>query len=349
MKNGKNPLELVDRYLQAVRFWLAKSEHQEDVLAELGEDLRSQIEAKESELNRAATEAEVAEILKRCGAPILVAGRLAPKRYLIGPALYPIYTFVMKMVLLWILVPVFLFIVGPALVAHAGSWQAGAAETIGNLWSGMFIAAGIITLVFAIVERTSAHVVTACKWDPSSLPPVQKPDQKPSRSKTVGELLFATFGLVWILLLPNSQWLIFGPAAAILRGAPGLHPYYLPTVVLSALALIRLAVMLARPYWSRFPLASLLTHEVFMFTLLTIVLNYAGTLQGGEWHPFVVLAEAVRASSQYIKVAAIVNVSILISILIWWFGQGIAIIVHAWQLIQMGRKKSVLVHHARLL
>jgi hypothetical protein len=40
MSTPKNPLELVDRYLQAVRFWLPRAE-QEDLTAELGEDLRS--------------------------------------------------------------------------------------------------------------------------------------------------------------------------------------------------------------------------------------------------------------------------------------------------------------------
>ena len=61
-------------------------------------------------------------ILKRCGSPMMVAGRLGPQRHLIGPALFPIYEFVLKMVLLWILVPVFIFIVGPVNVANAGSW-----------------------------------------------------------------------------------------------------------------------------------------------------------------------------------------------------------------------------------
>ena len=83
-------MELIDRYLQAVRFWLPKTKSQEDVLAELGEDLRSQIEAKESEVGRPLDKNEVGEILKHCGAPMSVAARLAPKRYLIGPTLFPI-------------------------------------------------------------------------------------------------------------------------------------------------------------------------------------------------------------------------------------------------------------------
>ncbi len=47
--SSRNPMGLVDRYLRAVRFWLPKKAKQEDLLAELGEDLRSQIEAKEED------------------------------------------------------------------------------------------------------------------------------------------------------------------------------------------------------------------------------------------------------------------------------------------------------------
>src|SRR5438309_9276370 len=36
-------MELLDRYLQAVRFWLPKAQ-QEDIIAELSSDLRSQID-----------------------------------------------------------------------------------------------------------------------------------------------------------------------------------------------------------------------------------------------------------------------------------------------------------------
>ena len=45
-------MELVERYLQAVKFWLPKAE-QNDILAELAEDIHSQMEERETELGRA--------------------------------------------------------------------------------------------------------------------------------------------------------------------------------------------------------------------------------------------------------------------------------------------------------
>jgi hypothetical protein len=88
---SRNPNELIDRYLEAVRFWLPPSHRQDDLIAELGEDLRSQIEDKESELGHPLEQSEMSTMLKRCGSPMMVAGRLGPQRHLIGPALFPIY------------------------------------------------------------------------------------------------------------------------------------------------------------------------------------------------------------------------------------------------------------------
>src|ERR1700682_4339889 len=86
-------MELLDRYLQAIEFWLPKRQRQ-DIIAELSEDLRSQIEEKETEVGRKLQDAEVEAILKRCGAPLEVAARYRPQQYLIGPALFPVYRFV---------------------------------------------------------------------------------------------------------------------------------------------------------------------------------------------------------------------------------------------------------------
>jgi len=341
-RNSPNraPQELVDRYLQAVRFWLPREDYQDSLLAELGEDLRSQIEQREAELGRALSEDEVSDILKRCGAPMVVASRLDPGRSLIGPALFPIYRFVLRMVLFWILVPVFLFIVGPANWASASSWPDAAVATLGGLLYGWFIAAGIITLIFAVLERMHAHAGLADKWDPRKLPPLRQPERKASLANSVCEMAFAYFGVIWLLLLPHYPWLILGPAAAFLKAAHAVHVSYAPLVALAVLALLRSTTIFVRPQWRIFPLSSLLIHEVLTFIFLTVVLNAAGTPHGSDWHPFVVLAESARTSIQYANVPVIVNLTILISVLIGWFSLGIAVIVHAWQLIQFARAKK---------
>src|SRR5579863_900959 len=336
--SSANSMELIDRYLQAVRFWLPKSSRQTDLLAELGEDLRSQFDEKESELGHPLEKADMAAILKRCGSPMMVAGRMGPQRHLIGPALFPIYEFILKMVLLWILVPVFIFIVGPVNLAYSsGNWPSAILHTIGDLWSGLFIAAGIVTLVFAIIERTSSHLGSEIKWDPLKMPPVRKEERKPSLLKAVCEFGFNIFGLVWLLLLPRFPFLILGPAATILKAGPMLHMFYLPFVLVSVVALVRSGITLARPQWTWFPLLSQLLQSVLMLVVVHAMLRAIGAVPSA--YPFVVLQDGVRDSRKYMQLAGIVNVSILASVVFTWLGVCIAAIIQIWAFLRYLRQR----------
>ena len=264
---------------------------------------------------------------------MMVAGRLGPQFHLIGPALFPIYEFVLKMVLFWILVPVFIFIVGPVNLANSGGhWPSAILTTFGDLWSGLFIAAGVVTLVFAIIERTSAHLGAECKWDPLKLPPVRKEERKPTLLKAVCELGFNVFGLVWLLLLPHYPFLILGPAAAFLKAGPILHTFYLPFVLVSAVALVRSGITLARPQWEWFPPLSQLAQSVLMLFVLNYMIEAIGRMPSGS--AFLVLQDGVRDSHKYFQIAAIVNVSILISVAGAWLGLCIAAVVQTWQFVR---------------
>jgi hypothetical protein len=348
-KTSRNPIELIDRYLQAVRFWVPKTRRQEELIAELGEDLRSQVEEKETELGRPLAEEEVGAILKRCGNPMLVAGRLGPKGYVIGPTLYPIYLFVLKMVLLWILVPVFIFIVGPVNLANSGNWGVAVGRTMANLWSGLFIAGGVITLVFAVLERTHAHLGTECKWDPKSLPPLQKQERKTSLVQAVCELVFGWFWLIWLLLLPTYPVLILGPASAFLKVAPLWHTFYLPIVLLAVVGLLRSGMMLARPQWTWFPSLSQLLQTVFSLVVLHFILNAVAQMPVGNWHPFVVVADSARDSAHYTRIAGIVNASILLSLVSAWVGLCIATIVQTWECMRNVRRWASGMQHTASL
>src|SRR5450432_2154021 len=129
-------MELIDRYLQAVKFWLPKNQKQ-DIIAELSEDLRSQVEDREAELGRKLNESEVGEMLKQRGRPVLVANQFRPQQNLIGPVLFPTYVFVLKIVaafylLPWILVWIALRVFG---ALHPGQ---SVITTIGSFWTSFW-------------------------------------------------------------------------------------------------------------------------------------------------------------------------------------------------------------------
>ncbi len=242
-------MELLDRYLNAVGFWLPRR-NQNDILAELSEDLQSQIGDKEAKLGRKLNEDELAEILKRCGDPMLVAGRFQPQQHLIGPPWFPIYVFVLKLVLLWVLLPLCVLItVGRALLSTQIRAMA-VLETLGGFWTGALSAFAAITIVFAVLDRFQ-HKLYQKDWDPRKLPavPKQRDPRKIHRAGSIAEIVWSLIFILWwvdVLRIPA----IPGNAARVTM-SPAWQQFYWPVLLLSLAGMILACVNLVRPWWSR--------------------------------------------------------------------------------------------------
>lgn len=190
-------MELLDRYLHAIEFWLPKRQRQ-DILAELSEDLRSQIEEKETDLGRKLNDAEVEAILKRCGSPIQVALRYLPQQYLIGPTLFPIYRFVLIVLVMGCVIPRSLIWLGFLIAdpAHRAYLH------MENLWVTVLYFALFTTLAFAIIERSGIKFDGLDTWNPRKLPPVRDPN----RISRLGGLLDIAVVVVFILWFVSMLW-----------------------------------------------------------------------------------------------------------------------------------------------
>ena len=195
-------MQLLERYLQAVKFWLPK-EQKEDIIAELSEDIHSQIDENEAELGRKLNEIELEAILKQRGRPILVANRYLPQQHLIGPVLFPIYRLVLKIVMVCYVVPwtatwiaLLIFNSGYAAKFAGHSWF----EILGSLWASLwgtaFLAVSTVTLVFAILERVQRKSHFLEEWNPRKLPPVNNPNLIP-RFNSILELAANFVFCVW--------------------------------------------------------------------------------------------------------------------------------------------------------
>jgi hypothetical protein len=247
-------MELIERYLQAVKFWLP-ARQKDDIIAELSEDLHAQIEEQESALGHKLSEAEVEAILRRRGRPVLVANRFLPQEQLIGPVLFPIYRFVLKIVMLCYLVPwgltwLGMMIYNPAFrAAHSGhSWL----DSAGSLWSALsttaFIAVGTVTIVFAVLERVEAKTHFLEKWDPRKLPAVRNRNVIP-RSGSVVEVAANLVFILWWATNMYSPIAMIRPDVQI--SVSPLWPWFFWSLLLLALGNIALAaVNLTRPYWT---------------------------------------------------------------------------------------------------
>jgi hypothetical protein len=257
-------MELLERYLQAVRTYLPKSQ-QDDILKELGENLRAQMEDKETELGRPLNEDEAAAILKKHGHPMFVAARYRQTRHLIGATLFPVYWFAVKIILGF--VGIGYAISALVLIAQGKSIL----EALGAIFS--YLGAVLptfawVTIVFAALDFANNKTqllekITKDaneKFDPRRLPALRpasdSPDAKPiSRFKTGFELFWSiAFLLWWIRVSPIRKLALFmalGPVGLAdkipFQLGPAWETVYWPVILLTLVAIVQQIATLIHP------------------------------------------------------------------------------------------------------
>jgi hypothetical protein len=244
-------MALIDRYLQAVKFWLPRNQ-KEDIIAELSEDLRSQIEENETELGHSLTDAEVEPILKRCGSPIAVAGRYLPRRSLIGPALFPIYSVIIRSLFLYFLLPWLLLWIGIAIFSSDFRADHPGAALFASLqpwWLACTWSLFINTLIFALLDRSQARSHLVNDWNPRALPAERDPNHV-SRGSTIFELTIVVATLaVWVQLDAfHRVFHFFGLTVTLSSRWP---EFFWGLVALSLAGIVVSGLNLAKARWTR--------------------------------------------------------------------------------------------------
>src|SRR6202453_818376 len=84
-------MTILDRDLDAIQKALPKQLATSDVVAEIAEDLQSQIDEREATTGNSPSDDEVESIVRAYGNPSVVAARYEHVTYLIGPEAFPFY------------------------------------------------------------------------------------------------------------------------------------------------------------------------------------------------------------------------------------------------------------------
>src|SRR5574340_1038479 len=247
-------MDLIERYLRAVEFWLP-SQQKQDIVAELSADIHAQIEEQESALGRRLNEAEVEAILKQRDRPVLIANRYLPQEYLIGPALFPIYRFVLKVVLLCSLAPPALVRIG-LMVFHpsyraghtGGSWTGALESLLSSAWFSAFIAMGTVTVAFAVLERMQAKSRFLETWNPRNLPRLRnlRPIARSASSIELGVNLALL--VCWAANMTGP--IEFNHPHIQISLAPMWRYFFWGFLLLACANTVLAAVNLMRPYWT---------------------------------------------------------------------------------------------------
>lgn len=255
-------MDLFERYIQAIRKylpWTLSRARQDDIVAELRANFESQLEEREADLGRPLTEGEMIDWLKQLGAPMQVAGRYQPVQYLIGPTLFPMFLYVLRLALFWSLAVYTVVAIVTLWTPNAGSVMDWILRAPGVLLNTAFW----VTLVFVVLEYFLArhpHLLPPLdnvntEWSPSKLPPLEPVQtHKPhSFAKAAAEVIFGYLFLVWFMLIPRYPFLLIGPTFWLRTGpfalAHFLWTFYWVVLVLNCAYLIWNTIDLVRGTW----------------------------------------------------------------------------------------------------
>lgn len=297
-------MTLLDRYLRAVRFFLPGNQ-QDDIVRELSENIGSEVDERAGALGRELTEAEIADILRRHGHPMVVAARFGPRHQLIGPATFPFYAFALKVGLgVSLVVSAVLAIIEAAMRGDVG---ARLGEGLLAYPGRALVVFAWTTLAFAVLDLAGSRATFATDWDPRRIPEWMVTVPHRPRFQSVLDALFGVLALVWFLLVPTSPWLALGPLAFVVQFAPVWRLWYLPLVLLTATTLAIDLWRVVRPGHSAAPIRARIGTNVLQLLVVLAVLS------AGEW---VVLRPGVVSSDgrDVVSLAHLVNASFRIGL-----------------------------------
>jgi len=292
-------MKLLKNYLKAVKWYLPRGQ-KDDIINELGENLLSRMEETEARLGRPLTELEQAAILREQGEPIMVAGRYGANhrcvtfgRQLIGPALYPIYIWILW--LHW----------GVTFVIHAYM-----AIFKGSLGIGAFLVAAIcqfvaVTFVFIILDVYHRKALQFWYLHLEHINPI------PRWQSAFGLVLWSVYSGYWALI-PYFPALIFGNTSG-LKLAPVWHEFYWPILLLLLAGVAQRAVNLVYPGWNWLQPSVRLVVNIISLSMVYFLLN---------GYPYVLVDNAATAMSEAERLASILNgvirATLLIGFSIYW-------------------------------
>jgi hypothetical protein len=297
--------DLLDRYLHAVKFWLPKAQ-QEDIAAELAEDLHSQIEEREATLGRRLDDEEVAQILKERGAPMKVASGYLPQARLIDPAMVALYRLVLKIVLLWVLAPLFAMTFIGTLLASAHPVGA-LALFWGIAFRTGFMVVGMVTTAFVLLDRYHGKIKWFDDWDPRKLPRVPASSETSSRWKHLSGFLSGLFGAIcWIYLMPQRTEFDLTEGFRIVLGPVWKYAYW-PVLGLTLAGAAVDLIGFLRPSWTQFRWRARVAIDASILAVLAVL------LKTGDW---VTITAPNLPAGDLAKAMVWLNASIEISLIV---------------------------------
>ena len=196
-------MDLIDRYLSAVSFLLPRAQR-EDIIAELRDALVTRREEQEAQFGRPIAREEEAALLRAFGHPLDVAARYGRQQYLVGPELYPLYVFALKLVVAIVTVSALITAVVVMAVRQGdlGFVLTTALQTIGG---GVVSSVGVLTIAAAVMQWRNIRPKFLYDWNPQDLPAAPTPPRfrrQTAFDHAAGIVVTVFLALWWAHVIP---------------------------------------------------------------------------------------------------------------------------------------------------
>jgi hypothetical protein len=257
------------------------------------------------------------------------SSRYRPNQWLIGPDVFPFYERVMRIVLLVIGA---IIIAAASLAAMFGdqpAWQV-ALHAVGNLFLYGLVNAGIVTLIFAILERKGFPADHLRRWSPAELPDVAD-EQRGKWEGPVEVALTLVFILWWTGVV---RW----PFGAIgdgfrLEPAPIWAQLFWPVLILASARLVHNLIQWLRPRWKGVRGVFGLATAAGALALLAVV------WQAGEW---VIVVSTGMPEDGARSLQESLNLALRIAIIVVGIVWTLACLGELWRLVKGARGQAAM-------
>lgn len=210
-------MELIERYIYAVV--RLQPEKQRD---DIEKELRSLIDDMLAERtgDAPASENDIKAVLKELGKPSELAAKYSGKpRYLIGPELFDIYVKILKIVPLAAAFGTLIAIVANYAMTPPDSLSTATGTVISSIFSTAVEAFGMVTLVFALIERSATEkgkdFPRKKEWDPADLPEIPKKRAVIKPSQPIVAIAFIIIFCILFNLAPGLFSVYFSNSDAL--------------------------------------------------------------------------------------------------------------------------------------
>ena len=204
MDNQRNDYveDMINRYIYQVTKHLNPM-NKNDIDNELRTLIYDMLEARTQD--KTPTKEDILAVLKELGNPLELAEKYRDtSRYLISPEIFPLYLFVLKIVIGATLFGMSIATVLELITSYSHIWYSYIGKWLGGMITSVGMAFAWITILFAILEWNGVNLKKLIPgWEVEELPPVPVKEANIPIGEPIAGIIFSIIGMVIFTTAPQ--------------------------------------------------------------------------------------------------------------------------------------------------